>query len=438
MANIYSSLKHYLKTFAQRKNPHFEIELVCYRAPAGRPGSFVAQRSIEVKPLVFFKPSILVGILVSCLFLGTTRDALSDDFASVGLYQSFDELVTWAHAFETTNSDLVNLVEFGRSYQDRPLLALQISVQPGINDPTKPEFLFTAGLHAREVIGSQAAFQLAEHLVDGYRNGDPATMDSLAEREVWIVPNLNPDGRIRVEEGYSRQRKTMELFPGQNPNNYTRGVDLNRNFPHRWDQALSTVTDETYRGPSVLSTPEASSLWSILQDNDYFNDLWAAIDIHSGAETILAPWTSPTEFRDYPLPPEDRAKFDFLADTMSQLTGLSTDRLSYDSYGVLADSLYETFGAYAFVEEIFTGPWYYPYDYFKYFNPINQFGIDESVNDAIASAMFLISDDAFLIAIPEPSSLVILSLMGFLFILRLLEPGKDQGMSRAEARRRRG
>jgi hypothetical protein len=50
----------------------------------------------------------------------------------------------------------VHVVEFGRSHQDRPLISLQLSVQPGVNDPTKPEFLFTGGVHAREVIDSLA------------------------------------------------------------------------------------------------------------------------------------------------------------------------------------------------------------------------------------------------------------------------------------------
>jgi hypothetical protein len=357
----------------------------------------------------------LLGCSLAVLFLISLLSATAgaaNTFQSVGLYQSVDELVSWASDFEAANPDIVHLVEFGRSFEDRPLLAIQMTLQPGSNNPSKPEFLFTAGLHAREVIGSQAAYELAEYLADGYRSGDPVFREILSEREVWIVPNLNPDGRVWVEGGYSRHRKNMELFDGQTASNYTRGVDLNRNFPHRWSDASDYARAETYRGPSALSTLEAGALWSLLQDDGYFNDLCAAIDFHSGIEAILSPWLSPSEFAAYPLPSEDRAKLDFLSARMSELTGFTTERLSYDAYGTLTDSLYEAFGTYALTEELYVGP---AYDYFMLFNPLNQFGIDDSVGKAIDSSMFLLSDEAFNI-VPEPTGFVLLALGGAMIL----------------------
>ena len=333
------------------------------------------------------------------------------------LYQSFDELTTWIGEFATANSDIVELVEFGRSHQDRPLFALQFSSEPGIDDPNKPEFLFTAGLHAREVVSSQSTYDLAEYLVDGFRAGDPAVIDVITEREVWIVPNLNPDGRLSVEGGNSWQRKNMELFAGQNSNNYTRGVDLNRNFPHRWEDASDVVADSVYRGPNVLSAPEASSLWAMLEDGN-FSDLRAAVDIHSGAETILPSWVSTSDIEENPLSPEEQAVYDFLTDRIAEETGLGTDRLDYDSYGTLADALYENFDAYSFILEIYEGPWVEG-EIFRYFNPLNQAGVDESANDVIASAMFLLSDEAFpIFGVPEPSTLTLLALIVCPFAVR--------------------
>ncbi len=379
-------------------------------------------------------------LVIAVVFVASAGPAAAYTFDSVGLYQSFDEMTAWAAAFEAANPDLVTVVEFGRSSQDRPLLALQLTTQsprrndpgrpeffgdpgrpeifgdpgrpeffgdpgrPGfrdglgrlesLNDPGKPEFLFTGGVHAREVIGSESVYLLAEHLVDSYRAGSLETIDILANREVWIVPTMNPDGRIQVEDGFSRQRKNMELIGNQspNPNHYQIGVDLNRNFPHRWSDASNNVYSETYRGPSELSTPEASALWDLLQDEEYFSDMLGAIDFHSGAQTILAPWISPGDFQANPLPPEDREKFDFLADNFSTLTGLPDNRLGYESYGTLPDSFYEEFGTYATCIELFKGPFT---DYFRLFNPINQSGIDTVVARAIDSSMFLLSDQAF-------------------------------------------
>jgi carboxypeptidase T len=358
--------------------------------------------------------SHLAPLLACLISLAATASSPAADFLDVGLYGSFDELVSWTSDFAAANPDIVRVVEFGRSHQDRPLISLQLTVQPGVNDPTKPEFLFTGGVHAREVIGSEAAYRLAEHLVDGYRSGDPVFHDMLTQREIWIVPNLNPDGRVRVEEGLSEHRKTMELLPGQAADNSTRGVDLNRNFPHRWFAASSSASAATYRGPSVLSTPEASALWSLLHDTDHFSDLRASIDFHSGAEAVLAPWISPREFSDYPLPASDLAVFDSLATEMGQLTGLGTRRLGYNSYGTLVDSLYEEFGTYSFLEELYVGS--FP-DFFTRFNPTDPVLLEETVEKAIVAAEFLLSDAAFML-VPEPATWLLIATGGALLMAR--------------------
>jgi hypothetical protein len=332
-------------------------------------------------------------------------------FQSTGLYHSYNDLAGWAANLQAQNPNLVNVVQYGTTSSGRPLLALDITVNPLVNDPSKPEFLFTAGIHAREVITSESARVLAETLVNGYRSGDPLYVNMLSKRDVWIIPDQNPDGRMRVEAGRSEQRKNYHWYSGQDTNNWTRGVDLNRNYPHKWDLASDDVRDETYRGPSVLSEPESNSLWNLLHDRNRFSKLTAAIDFHSGAQTILTPWTSPTDYHDNPLPIADRQKLDFLAGQIKQITGFSTERLGYDSWGTLADSLYEEFHAYSMVEEIFVGP--YP-DYFSDFNPVDAATRNATIAKAVGSAMFVLSDQAF--NVPEPSSFVLL-LVGAIAVL---------------------
>ena len=357
--------------------------------------------------------TVILSLLVFATSVVTSAGSFASTFLSVGKYQSFDQLQTWANVFEAENSDIVDVVEFGRSSQDRPLLAIKLSLTPGFNDPVKPEFLFTAGLHAREVIGSQAAYKLAEHLVAGFRSGDPVFNDIFSEREVWIIPNLNPDGRISVENGNSAQRKNMQIFQGQYPASY--GVDINRNFPHKWDFNSSSSNSETYAGPSKLSTPEAAALWGLLKKPQFISSLTAAIDFHSGIGSILTPWTSSALNKNLnPLPPQQRQKFDSLASEMSALTGYAIDALTYNANGTLSDSIYEEFGAYSLCEEVFEGPWIYP-DYFTQFNPTNQNEIDSTVAKAIASSMFLLSDRAF--AVPEPTMTALLALGGVFAVM---------------------
>lgn len=55
--------------------------------------------------------------------------------------------------------------------------------------------------------------------------------------DIWVVPDLNPDGVAR------------------NTRQNAAGVDLNRNFPYRW-MASGSPGDFDYAGPRPLSEPE--------------------------------------------------------------------------------------------------------------------------------------------------------------------------------------
>jgi hypothetical protein len=326
------------------------------------------------------------------------------------IYHSYSSTLTWAHSLADYYPDLVKVVNYGTSSSyGLPLFAIEITSNVKANDQNKADFLFTAGIHAREVIGSESAIAIANTLVEGYLYEDPVIVNALSKRDVWIIPQLNPDGRLQVETGsIPWQRKNWALYPDQGIDDYSRGVDLNRNFPHQWgyNEADHTPWMETYCGPNALSESESISLWNFVQNKNLFSNLTCSVDLHSGDERGMTPWTYSSD-PSPALPPAVAAKFNSLKTHLGQITGLDTGPYTIGPvFGALADSLYEKFGSYSMTEELYSGSG----DTYSVFNPLNETDRDYVTNKAVASAMYLLSDAAF--AVPEPSSVVLLAVAG--------------------------
>ena len=111
-------------------------------------------------------------------------------------------------------------IKLGESVQGRAITAVRLG------DPDSERKILVIGeIHGDERAGTAIADQLA-------RGPAPADVD------LWIVPQLNPDGAARQ----TRQN--------------ARGVDLNRNFPWRW-RASGQPFDQEYSGAAALSEPES-------------------------------------------------------------------------------------------------------------------------------------------------------------------------------------
>lgn len=107
----------------------------------------------------------------------------------------------------------------GRSMRWRPIRALHLG------NPESPRTVLVVGcIHGTECAGRAIVRRLA-------RGRPPAGLD------LWLVPNLNPDG--------------LALGVRQN----ARGVDLNRNFPSQW-KPIGVRWDPQYAGPRPLSERE--------------------------------------------------------------------------------------------------------------------------------------------------------------------------------------
>jgi protein MpaA len=117
-------------------------------------------------------------------------------------------------------------VQIGRSARGRPIVALRVG------EPAGPTRVLVVGcIHGNECAGTRVT-SILEHR---HPAGD-----------LWLVPNLNPDG--------------WALGRRQNG----RGVDLNRNFPSEWRPG-GRRWDAEYPGPRPLSEPETRAAASLIR-----------------------------------------------------------------------------------------------------------------------------------------------------------------------------
>ena len=123
-----------------------------------------------------------------------TTIAERSEFARTGRY---DEVERLCAAIAARWPDKARCFEFGRSPEDRRLLALAVS-DDGVLDPEsvrarqRPVVLFQGGIHAGEIDGKDAGFIALRELLEGREN-----RGALARVTVLFVPVFNVDGHER-------------------------------------------------------------------------------------------------------------------------------------------------------------------------------------------------------------------------------------------------
>jgi protein MpaA len=118
------------------------------------------------------------------------------------------------------------IVAIGRSVRGRPIVARVIGP-----DSATRKILIVGCIHGNECAGTAIVSALSH-------------LRSISRVQLWLVPEMNPDG-----------------FTADTRQN-VHGVDLNRNFPFRWQP----ISDPTYfAGPRPLSEPETRVAVKLIQ-----------------------------------------------------------------------------------------------------------------------------------------------------------------------------
>lgn len=206
----------------------------------------------------------------------------------MGGYMTLSELEARLAALHDNFPELVGEpVSIGRTVNDREVWAVKVSDHPD-EDEDEPEALFTALIHAREVITPEVLFGFVEHLVRNY-GGEEDLTRLVDERQLWFIMCVNPDGYAYNEDyapdGGGMWRKNRR----RNPDG-SYGVDLNRNFGYQWgydDEGSSPIPSrETYRGPEAFSEAETQAIREFVNDRRFT----VSVFLHSYGDLCLYPW----------------------------------------------------------------------------------------------------------------------------------------------------
>jgi murein tripeptide amidase MpaA len=182
-------------------------------------------------------------------FKGLKKGDLDGRYA----YYTLTEYQNFMQQIAAQYPNICQLVQFGSSVQNRPLLMMKISDNVMV-DENEPELKYISSIHGDEVVGYDMLIRLIQLLTSQY-GIDPRITNIVNNTEIWINPMLNPDGYAAVSR--------------YNAN----GIDLNRNFPM----------------PTGVQHPDSES-WAVetiaVMDFSNAHDFDLSINFHGGALVV--------------------------------------------------------------------------------------------------------------------------------------------------------
>lgn len=179
--------------------------------------------------------------------------------------------------------EMLHLEEIGRSLQGEAIYAARLSLRNNLE--SKPAIFFNGMHHARELMTTEVTMDIIDYILT--RAGSiehPEIAEWLEHLQIWVVPQINPDGNWIVWNEDSWWRKNA-----RGNSNSIWGVDLNRNYPYRWGAcrgSSSSKGSQTYRGTAEASEPETRVLMEFAKR---INPV-ISVSYHSYSELVISPY----------------------------------------------------------------------------------------------------------------------------------------------------
>ncbi|MEV4138368.1 M14 family zinc carboxypeptidase [Dactylosporangium sp. NPDC049742] len=281
------------------------------------------------------------------------------DFPSAdSMYHNYAEMTAELNQAVADHPAILRKSSLGTSYEGRDIPVIKISDNVAV-DENEPEVLYTAHQHAREHLTIEMALYLIKQLTDGYGT-DTRITNVVNSREIWIVPDMNPDGgEYDIATGaYRSWRKNRQ--PNSGSSNV--GTDLNRNWGYNFGccgGSSSSTSSETYRGPSAFSAPETQRVRDLVLSRRVggVQQIKTHIDFHTYGKLVLWPFGYTTSNTAPGLDADQELTFRTLGTQMAATNGYTPEQASdlYITDGTIDDWLWADQGVWSYTFEMYPG-----------------------------------------------------------------------------------
>lgn len=174
-------------------------------------------------------------------------------------FHDYDEMVQILNQTAQDHPDIVEIQGLGFSVEGRIIMAAKVTDNPQ-EEENEPEFRVIGLHHGDELMGTEVNLLLLDYLTDNY--GSDSTVTSLVDdTEIWIIPMMNPDGRMATP------------YPTRYNAN---GVDLNRDYGYMWNQLT----------PAAFSQPETRAI----RNHGLENTFMLSLSFHTSGDIVNYVW----------------------------------------------------------------------------------------------------------------------------------------------------
>lgn len=255
--------------------------------------------------------------MLGCVALGSEVSGRGDS----GIYgPSYTDILAWQKHLGVAYPSILQLQDYGTSYQGRPLRLMIAMKKTQVNSP-RTAVVMTGAIHGNEYLNIED--RLPEELLKRAAKDSPVR-DFLEGGGVLVfVPIVNPDGY----ESRSRYN--------------SRGTDLNRD----WD--VPPAGFEGFKEKETLALSVALEQLRIKHNLKYA----VTVDYHCCAGALLTPWSYSAQDLAAPHLSHHRAIGEMATKELKIVVGATGQVLGYQPTGTSKDYYHSVYKALAFTYE---------------------------------------------------------------------------------------